>query len=112
MLHATDTALRLVHQALGDLGAPDASTNPALTDLTRDAADEGGARPHAETVEGLERAIGVVSSLEREANDVQDTARSARYAALREELHGVLSRIRPQDVSNPERREANGFEVR
>lgn len=105
MLHATDTALRLVHQALGDLGAPDAFASEALT-------DEGGARHHAGTVAGLERAIGVVSTLEREAGDVQDTALSARYAALREELHGVLARLRLQGVSNPERRAGNGFEVR
>ena len=82
ILHATDTALRLVNQALGDLGAADPVAS-AASSATSIAAD--GMR------DGLDRALAVVAELEQEATDARDTARHARYAALRETLRGVMA---------------------
>lgn len=82
VLHATDTALRLVNQALGDLGAADpvvSSTNSI---------------PAVGMREGLERALAAVAELEQEAADSRDTVRHARYAALRETLRGVVAQAR------------------
>lgn len=84
VLHATDTALRLVNQALGDLGDPDAVLGPAAANASP------GVR------EGLDRALAVVAELEQEAPDPRDPLRHARYAALRDALHGVIAQVRPR----------------
>lgn len=79
VLHATETALRLVNQALGDLGAAD----PVVSSATSISAV--GMR------EGLDRALAAVAELEQEAADSRDRVRHARCAALRETLRGVMA---------------------
>ncbi|MCE9602308.1 MAG: hypothetical protein K8S21_08905 [Gemmatimonadetes bacterium] len=82
VLHATDTALRLVNQALGDLGAADPLVSP-VTPI-----------PAVGMREGLDRALAAVAELEQEAADSRDAVRHARYAALRETLRDVVAQAR------------------
>lgn len=148
-LHATDTALRLVNRALGDLGTagPGAPFVPRLAvpgsgvdalnvastllraydevtslieriRLSRGLLQEAqatrleqmnkklsavtAATEMAATgmLDGLDRAISVVSSLEQEAEAAQDADRSARYAGLREELYNVMAFVQFQDITS------------
>ena len=94
LLHATDTALRLVNQALGDLGTVD--------NLARSAAPmaEKGAEGSARLLNGLDRAIAVVTELEQEAEESQDLLRHARFTALREELSSVKTHAQVQIVTS------------
>jgi hypothetical protein len=87
VLHATDTALRLVNQALGDLVSSDVVVGPTSSIAASGVRD------------GLDRALAVVAELEREATESRDPVRRARYAALSETLHGVLAHARLRDVT-------------
>ncbi|MFN0097417.1 MAG: hypothetical protein ACKVS7_01995 [Gemmatimonadaceae bacterium] len=151
VLHATDTALRLVNQALGDLGTGEGLSRVATPMAEIGAHGSGGMlqlastllRAYAEVaslldrikqsrgileeaadarlesmhkklsavttatemaatgmLDGLDRAIAVLTELEHEAEESQDQARQARYAALREELYGVMTFIQFQDITS------------
>lgn len=151
VLHATDTALRLVNQALGDLGTADSLARLAAPVAEKGAAQHGSLlalastllRAYAEVaslldrikqsrgllqeandarldqmnkklsavtsatelaatgmLDGLDRAIAVVTELEAEAAETQDLVRHARYTALREELYGVMTHVQFQDITS------------
>jgi hypothetical protein len=111
VIHATDTALRLVNQALGDLGAADSGAECAASAAEQGARGSRGLRSlastllraHAEVVSLLDRfdrAIAVVTELERGADAAQDRVRHARYAAIREELVGVITHARFRDSTS------------
>lgn len=151
VLHATDTALRLVNQALGDLGTAESLAKVAAPMAEKGAHGEGSllslaatllraygevaslldrikqsrgiiqeahsaqleqmnsklsavtsATEHAAAgmLDGLDRAIAVVSELEQEAAESEDMVRHARYSALREELYGVMTYIQFQDITS------------
>jgi len=151
VLHATDTALRLVNQALGDLGTAEGLARVAVPMAEKGAHGSGSLlqlastllRAYAEVaslldrikqsrgilqeaqdarleqmnkklsavttatemaatgmLDGLDRAIAVVTELEQEAEESQDLVRHARYTALREELYGVMTFIQFQDITS------------
>lgn len=151
VLHATDTALRLVNQALGDLGTADSLAKIAAPMAEKGAHGSGSLLSLASTLlraygevaslldrikqsrgiiqeaqdaqleqmnqklsavtsatelaasgmlDGLDRAIAVVTELETEAGESQDMVRHARYSALREELYGVMTYIQFQDITS------------
>lgn len=151
VLHATDTALRLVNQALGDLGTADSLAKIAAPMAEKGAHGSGSLLSLASTLlraygevaslldrikqsrgiiqeaqdarleqmnqklnavtsateraasgmlDGLDRAIAVVTELETEAAESQDPVRQARYTALREELYGVMTYIQFQDITS------------
>ncbi|MCC7001878.1 MAG: hypothetical protein IT357_06960 [Gemmatimonadaceae bacterium] len=151
VLHATDTALRLVNQALGDLGTAEGLARVAVPMAEKGAHGNGSLlqlastllRAYAEVaslldrikqsrgilqeaadarleqmnkklsavttatemaatgmLDGLDRAIAVVTELEQEAEESQDLVRHARYTALREELYGVMTFIQFQDITS------------
>jgi len=151
VLHATDTALRLVNQALGDLGTSENLAKIAAPMAEKGAEGSGSLlslastllRAYAEVaslldrikqsrgllqeasdarldqmnqklsavtsatemaatgmLDGLDRAIAVVTELEQEAEESQDLVRHARYTALREELYGVMTHVQFQDITS------------
>lgn len=149
VLHATDTALRLVHQALGDLsgdvgrggcGSAVASETGGgsllglastllkaysevaallsrvresrgllqeasvvrLEQMNRRLSQVTSATEQAATgmLDGIDRAMAVVSELEEEAAAEGDAIRGVRYAALREELYNVMAHIQFQDITS------------
>jgi hypothetical protein len=120
VIHATDTALRLVNQALGDLGAADSRAEIAASMAEEGARGSRGLRSlastllraHAEVVSLLDRfdrAIAVVAELEQAAEASQDHVRRARYTALREELLGVMTHARFRDSTSRQLGHAAAF---
>lgn len=108
VLHATDTALRLVNQALGDLGTSENLARSAAPMAKKGAEGSGNLlslastllRAYAEVASSLDRAIGMVTELEHEAVESQDLVRRARYTALREELDGVTTHVQFQVITS------------
>ena len=134
VLHATDTALRLVNQALGDLGAADPTTSGHAPSSDVASVDVAGlldrvqqsrqileeerharlqqmsaklsavttATEEAATamLDGLERALALVATLEHEPAAEDDRVRRARYGTLRNELYEVMSAIQFQDITS------------
>ena len=108
VLHATDTALRLVNQALGDLGTSENLARSAAPMAKKGAEGSGSLlslastllRAYAEVASSLDRAIGMVTELEHEAEESQDLVRRARYTALREELDGVTTHVQFQVITS------------
>jgi len=108
VLHATDTALRLVNQALGDLGTAESLASIAAPMAEKGAHGSGSLlslastllRAYGEVASLLHRDRAVVSELEQEAAESEDPVRHARYTALREELYGVMTYIQFQDITS------------
>lgn len=95
VLHATDTALRLVNQALGDLGAVDSQAEIAASTAENGAGGSGSLRSlassllraHAEVVSLLDRfdrAIVVVTEIEHAAVIADTEKRLAQLASILE----------------------------
>lgn len=108
VLHATDTALRLVNQALGDLGTSE-SLARIVAPMAKKGAEGSGSlfssastplRAYAGVASSLVRAIAMVTELEQEAEESQDRVRRARYTEVREALCGVMTHVQFQELTS------------